>query len=143
MFVAMLAKSRQGSTALSVQDKIGDVMPTTFINAMRVPKSDSEFFEKMWDEGADFVATQPGFVSTSLHKTTALNEEFQYYTIAVWQKSSDLVAATSSDWWKDFVNRFGFSGPTPRFTSVPALCEVARDPQSMFDGRSDGQTSSR
>ena len=112
-------------------------MPVTFINAMRVAKSDTEFFEKMWDEGAAFVATQPGFVSTSLHKTAALNDEFQYYTIAVWQRSGDLASATSTDWWKDFVQRFGFAGPSPRFTSVPALCEVARDPQAMFGGRSD------
>eukprot|EP00439_Symbiodinium_sp_Y106_P088186 s1_g722.t1 len=107
-------------------------MSVTFINAMRVAPEDEQFFLAMWDEGAAHVAAQPGFIATSLHKTTALNKEFQYYTIAVWEDGDALATATSSPWWREFTERFGFSTEDPRFTSVPALCEIVRNEQGFL-----------
>lgn len=107
-------------------------MAVSFINAMRVPEQDVDYFERMWREGAEYVEKQPGFISTSLHKTVALNDEFQYYTVAVWRTPADLRNATSTAWWKAFTDRFGFNGPDPRFSSVPAICEIRNDPQNKF-----------
>ncbi len=107
-------------------------MAVTFINAMRVPENRKAYFVQMWEEGYDYVAAQPGFIASSLHETTALNDEFQFYTIAVWKDADALIAATSTEWWRDFTERFGFTGPTPAFTSVPALCNVVSDHDDLF-----------
>jgi hypothetical protein len=50
-------------------------LPVTFINAMNVKASDDTLFVEMWDEGARYVATQPGFIATSLHKSAIHRRE--------------------------------------------------------------------
>ncbi len=107
-------------------------MAVTFINAMCVAAHEAPFFLKMWEEGYDYVCKQPGFIASSLHRTMALNDQFQYYTIAVWENAEALGTATSSDWWIDFTHRFGFTGEDVRFTSVPALCEIVSDHNHLF-----------
>jgi hypothetical protein len=54
-------------------------LPVTFINAMNVKASDDTLFVEMWDEGARYVATQPGFIATSLHKSQSTAAKFQYH----------------------------------------------------------------
>jgi hypothetical protein len=52
-------------------------LPVTFINAMNLKARDDTLFVEMWDEGARHVATQPGFIATSLHKSQSTAAKFQ------------------------------------------------------------------
>lgn len=106
-------------------------MTVTFINAMKVPESQDARFLKRWDEGAAYVATQSGFVSTSLHKN-AHGGPFQYYTVACWESETAFRAATSSQWWKAFTEEFGFGDEATGLVATPAVCEVVRDEQRKF-----------
>jgi heme-degrading monooxygenase HmoA len=108
-------------------------MPVTFINALNVDANDDAFFVEMWDEGANYVATQPGFVATSLHKSHFSGAAFQYFTVAVWESNAHFRAATSTDWWIAYRKRFGFDGDSPRFKATPSLCAIVRDKQGLFN----------
>jgi heme oxygenase (mycobilin-producing) len=71
-------------------------MPTSFINPMKVPADRTADFLKLWDEGAAYVATQPGFISTSLHRALSADAGHQYFTVAVWATPEHFAAATST-----------------------------------------------
>jgi heme-degrading monooxygenase HmoA len=107
-------------------------MPVTFINALNVDAKDEVFFVEMWGEGARYVAAQPGFVATSLHKSRSADAAFQYFTVAVWESDAHFRAAISTDWWKAYRKRFGFDGDRPRFRATPALCDIVQDEQGLF-----------
>jgi heme-degrading monooxygenase HmoA len=101
-------------------------VPVTFINPLSVPPArDAEFLQK-WDEGAAYVRTCPGFVSTSLHRSLDPDSPYEYFTIAVWESAEHFLATTSSDWWRDFVARFGLGDSPGDFTAAPHLCEQVR-----------------
>lgn len=98
----------------------------TFINGLRVPEGrEREFLEK-WDRGAAYVRSQPGLVWTSLHRAEQPDGPFQFFTVAVWESKEAFAAATSSDWWRRYVEDFGFSASPDGFGATPALCTVAR-----------------
>ena len=101
-------------------------MAMTFINALTVPPERADEFLRKWDEGADYVRGCDGFVSTSLHRSLDPNSAYQYFTIAVWESAEQFLAATSSDWWREFVTRFGFGDAPADFTASPHLCEQVR-----------------
>ena len=98
----------------------------TFINALRVPSEREEEFLEKWDRGAEYVRSQPGLVWTSLHRANDPGGLFQYFTIAVWESGEDFRAATSTEWWQQYVADFGFSSSPSGFGATPNLCSVAR-----------------
>jgi heme-degrading monooxygenase HmoA len=105
-------------------------LPVTFINAMNVKASDDTLFVETWDEGARYVATQPGFIATSLHKSQSTAAKFQYHR--GWESRAHFVAATSTEWWKDYRARFGFGGEASRSAATPAICDILHDAQGLF-----------
>lgn len=106
-------------------------MSITFINAMVVPEAQESRFLEYWDKGAAYVASQPGFISTSLHKNLHRGA-FQYYTVACWDSEEAFRTATSSEWWSDFTREFGFGNEVFGLEANPALCEVLRDEQGRY-----------
>ena len=83
-------------------------MSVAFINALNVDPKDDAYFVEMWDEGALYVAKQPGFIATSLHKSHSQAASYQYFAVAVWESDQQFRAVTSTDWWKAYRKRFGF-----------------------------------
>src|SRR5262245_19665875 len=105
-------------------------MPVSFINALSVPVGREDEFRAFWDEGARYVSSQPGFVATSLHHAASAHAPREFYTVAVWETAEHFAAATSADWWRDYVRRFREG--VPGFAASPAVCEIERDLQGLF-----------
>jgi hypothetical protein len=55
------------------------------------------------------------------------DSRFQYVTIAEWESPEHFYRAVSSDWWRDFVARFGFGAGPDDFAAFPTLCEAVRE----------------
>lgn len=105
-------------------------MAVTFINALKVPAGREADFRRLWDEGAAYVASQPGFVATSLHRSVSAQAPFEFYTVAVWETAEQFGAATSTDWWRSYAKRF--RAKIPGFAPSPAVCEIERDAEGLF-----------
>ena len=98
----------------------------TFINALTVPFGREEEFIAKWDEGARYVRTCDGFVSTSLHRSVTPGSRFSFFTVAEWESIERFQAATSSEWWREYVTRFGFGPGDDQFGAEPVICEQVR-----------------
>ena len=57
------------------------------VNVFTLDKADEQAFLKTWQDDAEFMKRQPGFISTQLHR--AVGENPTYLNYAVW----DLTAA--------------------------------------------------
>ena len=102
-------------------------MAMTFINPLVVPaEREKEFLEK-WDRGAEYVRGQPGFITTSLHRSVTDGSRFQYFTVARWESREAFSRATASAWWIQYVRDFGFSDEAGGFQAFPTVCEQVRE----------------
>ncbi|WP_433566995.1 antibiotic biosynthesis monooxygenase family protein [Nocardia sp. CA-151230] len=76
---------------VQLQENVG---PITVINTFFVPAELAADFLKIWAEDAAFMKSQPGFVSTQLHRGFGGSRLFA--SIAVWESSAALLAALSN-----------------------------------------------
>jgi heme-degrading monooxygenase HmoA len=63
------------------------------VNPFILDKSDEFSFLKVWQDDAEFMKRQPGFISTQLHR--ALGENATYLNYAVWESTAHFRAAFS------------------------------------------------
>jgi hypothetical protein len=68
--------------------------PVTLINTFEVPAGRVEESIRYWEAARDFLARQPGYVSTRLHQAIAPDARFQLINIAVWESPAAFMAAT-------------------------------------------------
>ena len=77
-----------------IQRQIGiDASPIVLVNPFILDKSDESAFLKAWQEDAEFMKRQPGFISTQLHR--AIGENATYLNYAVWESTAHFRAAFS------------------------------------------------
>ena len=77
-----------------IQRQIGiDASPVVLVNPFILDKSDESAFLKAWQEDAEFMKRQPGFISTQLHR--AIGENATYLNYAVWESTAHFRAAFS------------------------------------------------
>jgi hypothetical protein len=69
--------------------------PVTLINVFEVPPGRIEETIRYWEASRDFLARQPGYVSTRLHQAIAPDTRFQLINVAVWESPSAFAAATA------------------------------------------------
>jgi len=69
--------------------------PAVLINAFEVPEGADEAFLQAWERAHAFLSTQPGYLSTRLHRSLASGAEFRFVNIALWQSPRAFQAATS------------------------------------------------
>ncbi len=94
-------------------------MSVILINPFDVPEgTDDEDFLSGWQRAAEYMAQQPGFVSTRLHRALAPDARFRFINIAEWASPRDFQAAVSSDEFRQVA-----AGGLP---GSPALYEVVR-----------------
>ena len=98
----------------------------TFVNVLTVPAAREEEFVAKWDKGAAYVRTCKGFVSTSLHRALGNADPLRFFTIAAWESADDFRAATSTGWWRDFAEEFGFGEGAADFKAEPSVCRQIR-----------------
>ncbi|MGW4351505.1 antibiotic biosynthesis monooxygenase family protein [Nocardia sp. NPDC004582] len=68
--------------------------PITVINTFVVPAELVDDFLTTWTDDASFMKSQPGFVSTQMHRGFGGSQLFA--NIAVWESSAALLAALSN-----------------------------------------------
>ena len=70
-----------------------DASPVMLVNVFTLASADEETFLGVWQDDANFMKRQPGFISTQLHR--AIGESATYLNYAVWETTADFRAAFS------------------------------------------------
>ncbi|MDG4859719.1 antibiotic biosynthesis monooxygenase [Streptomyces sp. T-3] len=86
----MTVKDMDPTTPLTAQfqEQTG---PITLVNTIVVPRELREGFLDAWREDASFMKSQPGFISTQLHRGTADSQLL--VNVAVWESTEALFKA--------------------------------------------------
>ena len=92
--------------------------PIVLINAFEVPDGQDEAFLEGWEQARAFLATQPGYLSTRLHRSLSPAADFRYVNVAVWQSPQAFQAAISQP---------GFMNASIPFPAHPSLYQVVRE----------------
>jgi len=67
---------------------------TVLINVFEVPAEQREATIAAWEEARDFLAEQPGYIDTALHRSLSPDDRFQLVNIAQWESPEAFKAAT-------------------------------------------------
>ena len=58
--------------------------PVVLINLFEVPPGADKGFTASWERARDFLAAQPGYRSTELHRSLGPDAEFRFVNVAEW-----------------------------------------------------------
>ena len=101
-----------------------DASPVVLMNVFTLEKADESSFLKVWQDDAEFMKRQPGFISTQLHR--ALGESPTYLNYAVWESSAHFRAAFAHPEFRAKVSAYPSSAAaTPHLfqkVAVPGIC---------------------
>ncbi|MDJ0992503.1 MAG: antibiotic biosynthesis monooxygenase family protein [Dinoroseobacter sp.] len=64
------------------------------INTFEVPKGQREATITAWEAARDFLAEQPGYISTELHGSVTQQARFELVNVARWESAQAFMAAT-------------------------------------------------
>ena len=98
-----------------------DASQVVLVNVFTLDKADEQTFLKVWQDDADFMKLQPGFVSTQLHR--AIGESPTYLNYAVWESTANFRAAFTHP---DFVAKL--SAYPSSAVAIPHLFQKAAVP---------------
>ena len=82
--------------------------PVVLINAFEVHDGQDEAFLAAWERTRAFLATQPGYLSTRLHRSLSPAADFRFVNVAVWQSPQAFQAATSQPGFTEAAIPFPF-----------------------------------
>jgi heme-degrading monooxygenase HmoA len=68
-----------------------DASPVVLVNVFTLDKADEQAFLKAWQDDANFMKRQPGFIWMQLHR--AIGESPTYLNYGVWESTADFRAA--------------------------------------------------
>jgi heme-degrading monooxygenase HmoA len=68
-----------------------DASPVVLVNVFTLDAADEKTFLAAWQDDAQFMKRQPGFISTQLHR--AVGESPTYLNYAVWESTADFRTA--------------------------------------------------
>src|SRR3974377_1091555 len=68
-----------------------DASPVVLVNLFTLDKAEEHAFLQAWQDDAQFMKQQPGFISTQLHR--AVGESPCYLNYAVWETTAHFRAA--------------------------------------------------
>ena len=101
-----------------------DVSPVVLVNVFTVSEPDIPSLLKAWEEDANWMKRQPGYISTQLHRGIAGSTVFMNY--AVWESAAHFRAAFSHPDFKKALEHYPSTAvASPHlFTrlTVPNLC---------------------
>ena len=91
------------------------------INVFEVPPGAEEEAIRWWEAARDFLARQPGYVSTRLHRALRPDARFQLVNVAEWASAEAFQATTAR------MQRELAAAPPPGLRFTPALYRVVRE----------------
>ena len=101
-----------------------DVSPVVLVNVFQVDESDISALLKAWEDDANWMKKQPGYIETQLHRGIAGSTVFMNY--AVWDSVEDFRKAFSHPEFQAAMNAYPDSViSSPHLFSkvaVPNLC---------------------
>lgn len=72
-------------------------MSVILINPFEVPEGKEEECLKMWDESAEFLKNQPGYINTKLHQSISDDAKFKFVNVAEWETPESFFAAVQTE----------------------------------------------
>ena len=91
------------------------------INVFEVQPGTEEEAIRYWEAARDFLARQPGFVSTRLHRALRPDARFQLVNVAEWASAEAFQAATAR------MQRELGAAPPPGLRFTPGLYRAIRE----------------
>ena len=101
-----------------------DASPVVLVNVFTLDKADEPAFLEAWQDDAQFMKQQPGFISTQLHR--ALGESPTYLNYAVWETTAHFRTAFSNPTFRAKLSAYPASAlAMPHLfqkVAVPGVC---------------------
>ena len=101
-----------------------DASPVVLVNVFTLDKADEGGFLHAWQDDAQFMKQQPGFISTQLHR--AIGESPCYLNNAVWETTADFRAAFTNPGFRAKLSVYPSSAvASPHLfqkVAVPGVC---------------------
>jgi heme-degrading monooxygenase HmoA len=72
-------------SAPAFADSTQPMEPVTLINSFEVDQTQLEATIRFWEQARDFLASQPGYISTNLHQALSPEAKFQLVNVAKWE----------------------------------------------------------
>lgn len=83
------------ATFALTQAQAEDSPPVVLINPFTVPADALDETIAMWEQARDFLKTQPGYISTSLHQSLDPDARYQLINVAEWKNADDFLRAVT------------------------------------------------
>jgi heme-degrading monooxygenase HmoA len=101
-----------------------DASPVVLVNVFTLDEADEQIFLKTWQEDADFMKRQPGFISTQLHR--AIGEKPTYLNYAVWESTAAFRTAFTHPEFREKLSAYPCSAAAAphlyQKVAVPGIC---------------------
>ena len=97
-------------------------MSVILINPFEVPEGKEEECLKMWDEAAEFLKNQPGYINTKLHQTILEDSKFKFINVAEWETPESFLNAVQTAEFQKITE-----GTMDAYPHYPSLYTVIRD----------------
>ena len=101
-----------------------EASPVVLVNVFTLPKADEQTFLMIWQDDAQFMKRQPGFISTQLHR--AIGENPTYLNYAVWESTTAFRAAFTHPEFRSKLSKYPSSAvASPHLfqkVAVPGIC---------------------
>jgi len=97
-------------------------MSVTLINPFEVPQGKEEECLQMWEEAAEFLKNQPGFINTKLHQSILEDSKFQFINIAQWETPESFFNAVQTEEFQKITE-----GTMDAYPHYPSLYTIIRD----------------
>lgn len=93
--------------------------PLVLINPFVVPTGSEDEAIAMWMQARDFLQTQPGYISTKLHRSLSPDATFALINVAEWESMEAFKAATTAMRQSGSIPRIeGVSGDPQLYTVI-------------------------
>ena len=94
-----------------IEQQLGvDAGPVVLVNVFTVDPEDQDALVAAWRDDALYMKSQPGYISTQLHK--AVGESSMYLNYAIWDSVSDFRAAFSNPEFQNALSHYPSSAVT-------------------------------
>jgi heme-degrading monooxygenase HmoA len=101
-----------------------DASPVVLVNVFKLDMADEQSFLQAWQDDAQFMKRQPGFISTQLHR--AIGDSPTYLNYAVWESTAAFRAAFTNPEFRAKLSTYPSSAvASPHLfqkVAIPGVC---------------------